>query len=206
MRSAKTLMFFILLAIGQTLCAADIAKSSTAVVNFGTCVQESKYGKHEQDQFMNVRKQWDSLIEETEKELKNLAAKFEDQEYMDGLSPEAEQELKMKYKTLNEDLAKYQGQLYQIMNQANMLFYQKLSAVVAKAAEKIASEKKLTLVLNKEICFYHEPNMDITPLVISEMDKNFESEMKSQKESEKGASSQPMMPPKTTPPKAAPKK
>ena len=75
MRSAKTLMFFILLAIGQTLCAADIAKSSTAVVNFGTCVQESKYGKHEQDQFMNVRKQWDSLIEETEKELKNLAAK-----------------------------------------------------------------------------------------------------------------------------------
>jgi outer membrane protein len=206
MRSAKTLMFFLLVILGQSLCAAESTKSTTAVVNFGTCVQESKYGKHEQEQFMNVRKQWDSLIEETEKELKNLASKFEDQEYMDGLSPEAEQELKIKYKTLNEDLAKYQGQLYQIMNQANMLFYQKLSSVVAKAAEKIATDRKLGLVLNKEICFYHEPSMDITPLVINEMDKNFESEMKTKNDGEKGASPQMMAPPKASSPKAAPKK
>jgi outer membrane protein len=150
---------------------------------------------------MNVRKQWDSLIEETEKELKNIAAKFEDQEYLDGLSPEAEQELKIKYKTLNEDLAKYQGQLYQIMNQANMFFYQKLSSLVAKASEKIANDKKLTIVLNKEICFYHEPSMDITSLVISEMNKNFESEMKSKPEGEKEAGA-----PNMAPPKAAPKK
>jgi outer membrane protein len=201
MRIAKSLMFFLLLACGQALSAADVPKSTTAVVNFGTCVQESKYGKHEQEQFMNVRKQWDSLIEETEKELKNIAAKFEDQEYLDGLSPEAEQELKMKYKTLNEDLAKYQGQLYQIMNQANMFFYQKLSGLVAKASDKIATEKKLHLVLNKEICFYHEPSMDITSLVIAEMNKNFEAEMKAKPEGD-SSEAKTMAPP----PKAAPKK
>jgi outer membrane protein len=159
-----------------------MSKATTAVVNFTSCVQESKVGKHEQEQFMNVRKQMDQQIEETEKELKNIAAKFEDQEYMDGLSPEAEQELKLKYKTLNDDLGKYQSQLYQVMNQANMMFVQKLYGIVSKASEKIASDKKLTLVLNKEICFYHDASMDITPLVIAEMNKNFDAEMKSKPE------------------------
>jgi outer membrane protein len=148
------------------------------VVNFVTCVTDSKYGKYEQSQLENIRGQWTSLIEDTEKELKELSSKFEDQDYLDSLSPEAEEELKVKYKILNDDMAKYQNQLYQVLNQANYFFVQKMTQSIAKASEEIAKNKKLDMVINKEACFYNKPNLEVTDLVIKEMDKNFDKEEK----------------------------
>ena len=148
------------------------------VVNFVTCVTDSKYGKYEQSQLENIRGQWTSLIEDTEKELKELSSKFEDQDYLDSLSPEAEVELKIKYKTLNDDMGKYQGQLYQVLNQANYFFVQKMTQSIAKASEEVAKSKKLDMVINKEACFYNKPNLEVTDLVIKEMDKNFDKEEK----------------------------
>nr|NGX30391.1 hypothetical protein [Candidatus Anoxychlamydiales bacterium] len=87
-----------------------------------------------------------------------------------------EEELKMKQGALNQDLAKYQNQLYQILNQANYFFIQKMSSNISKASESIAENKKLDLVLNKEACFYNNPKIDITELVIKQMDRNFDKE------------------------------
>lgn len=165
--------------------AAD--PTNHGVVNFSTCISDSKYGKNEQTQLENIKNQWTSIIEETEKELKEVISKFDDQEYLDGLSPEAEQELKMKYKTLNEDMAKYQNQLYQVMNQANYFFIQKMQGYIAKASEAVAQKNNLRIVLNKEACFYNLPELDITKMVISEMDKNFDKEAKTKKISENAA-------------------
>ncbi len=146
------------------------------VVNFTTCLTESKYAKNEQEQFENIKKQWSSLIEDTEKELQDVTSKLEDQDYLDGLSPEALDELKQKQTALNENVMKYQNQLYQILNQANYFFIQKMSTTISKASEKIARDKKLDLVLNKEACFYNDPKMDVTTLVLKELDTNFEKE------------------------------
>ena len=154
------------------------------VVNFTTCITDSKYGKSEQSQLEGIKTQWTSIIEQTEKELKDVISKFEDQEYLDGLAPEAEQDLKMKYKALQEDMAKYQNQLYQVMNQANYFFLQKMQSHIALASETVAQKKNLTLVLNKEACFYNLPDLDVTKLIITEMDKNFEKEPKAKKISE----------------------
>jgi len=171
---------FILSLIVLLICSSSLfaveSKLVIGVVNFMTCLTDSKYGKNEQEQLENIKKQWSSLIEETEKELSDVSAKFEDQDYLDGLSPEAEEELKMKQSALNQDLAKYQNQLYQILNQANYFFIQKMSSNISKASESIAENKKLDLVLNKEACFYNNPKIDITELVIKQMDKNFEKE------------------------------
>jgi len=41
-------------------------------------------------------------------------------------------------------------------------------------AEKIATEKKLTLILNKEVAFFYAPSLDVTSEVITQMDQNFE--------------------------------
>ncbi len=186
--------YFISSIIFILICSSSIfadSKSSFGVVNFMTCLTESKYGKSEQKQLENIKKQWSSLIEETEKELGDVNAKFEDQDYLDGLSPEAEEELKMKQNTLNQDLAKYQNQLYQILNQANYFFIQKMTANISKASETIAKKNKLDLVLNKEACFYNNPrnDIDITDLVIKQMDKNYDQEMaeneKAQKDNDK---------------------
>ena len=151
---------------------------SIGIVNFLTCVTESKYGKHEQEQMENLKNQWTSLIEQTDKELKSLTEKFKDQEYMDGLSPEAESEMKGKYKALSEDMAKYQGQLYQVLQQANYFFLQKMQAFISKASEKVATQKKLGIILNKEAAFYHKTDMDVTTSVVTEMDKNFDQDKK----------------------------
>ena len=173
------------LAFGLTSGTISAVEASMlGVVNFTTCITDSKYGKNEQTQLESIKNQWTSIIEETEKELKDVISKFEDQEYLDGLSPEAEEDLNMKYKALNEDMAKYQNQLYQVLNQANYFFLQKMQGFISKASEQVASKKNLSMVLNKEACFYNQTDLDITKLVISEMDKNFDKDLKNKKISE----------------------
>jgi outer membrane protein len=154
------------------------ASEVSSVVNFSTCITDSKYGKKEQENFENLRKQLSSLIEDTEKEIKDLSAKFEDSEYLDSLSPKAEEEMKAKFQTLNEDLSRYQGQFYQVMQQANMQLIHKMSSQIARASEKVAKDKKIDYVINKEACFYFRPDLDVTTQVINEMDKNFDLDLK----------------------------
>ena len=176
-----------------TAAAALIAVSAAAaenpligVVNFATCIAESKAGKKEQETMENMRKQMSSLIEDTEKELREISTKFEDTEYLDSLSPKAEEELKIKFQTLQEDLGRYQNQFYQVLNHANYQMMQKMSATISKAAERIAGAKKLDYVMNKEACFYIRPDLDVTPSIIEEMDKNFELEAKAKKLTDSG--------------------
>jgi outer membrane protein len=156
------------------------------VVNFATCITDSKAGKKEQENLENLRKQMSSLIENTEKELREIAGKFEDTEYLDSLSPKAEEDLKVKYQTLQEDLGRYQNQFYQVLNHANYQMIQKMSGNISSAAEKVARSKKLDYVMNKEACFYIRPDLDVTTMVIGEMDKSFELDSKAKKLSDNG--------------------
>jgi outer membrane protein len=169
--------------VATTLVGTTFAADSGMIgaVNFATCVAESKAGKKEQENMENIRKQMSSLIEKTEKELKELAAKFEDTEFLDSLSPKAEEELKLKYQTLEEDLGRYQNQFYQVLQHAQYQMVQKISSHIAKASETIAGEKKLDYVLNKEACFFIRPTLDLTNSIVIEMDKNFEIQMKDKK-------------------------
>lgn len=188
--------------IALIICNANSLKAEnnggSGVVNFVNCVTDSKFGKHEQEQLENLRKQWTTLLEETEKQLKDISAKFEDQEYMDGLSPEAEEDMKAKYKSLNEDMNKYQSQLYQIMQQANYLFMQKMASAITRASEKIAQELNLDLIINKEACFFYKQGMDITNKVISKMDDNYSEDLK-KAENEKAKSEEKIVDSKVAP-------
>ena len=148
------------------------------IVNFATCVADSKVGKAEQANFEGVKKQLSGHLEKTEKELNDLAMKLNDPDYMDGLSPEAETDLKEKIQNLNEELSRYQSQYYQVLNQANMKVVQLLSSKVNAASEIVAKEKKLDLVVHKDACFSYSTDLDITNLVIIKMDKAYETEAK----------------------------
>jgi len=176
--------FFFSAAMAFSLIAASASAADSpviGVVNFTSCITDSKVGKKEQENMESIRKQMASLIEDTEKELKELAAKFDDTEYLDSLSPKAEEELKIKFQTLQEDHGRYQNQFYQVLQHANYQMIQKMSGSIAKAAEKIAKSKKLDYVMNKEACFYIRPDLDVTSMVINEMDTNFEADTKSRK-------------------------
>ena len=165
-----------------SLSAADVPL--IGIVNFSTCISNSKVGKKEQENMESIRKQMSSLVEETEKELREISAKFEDTEYLDSLSPKAEEDLKNRFQALQEDLGRYQNQFYQVLQHANYQMIQKVSQSISKASEKIAKQRKLDYVINKEACFYMSPDLDMTNLVVSEMDQSFDLESKKLSENE----------------------
>lgn len=169
----------VLCALSTGLCA-DIG-----VVNFATCISDSKVGKSEQANFENLKKQLGTHLEATEKELNDLAGKINDSEYMDGLSPEADGELREKVRLLNEELMRYQNQYYQVLNQTNMKIVQQISAKIASASEAVAQVKKLDAIFNQEACFYANPSLNVTPDVIKEMDSRYDEDMKNQAKTEK---------------------
>ncbi len=144
------------------------------IVNFGNCLSDSKLGKQEQNSFESLKKQMGAMVEETQKELADLAAKMEDQEYLDGLSSESEEAMRQKFLGLKEELARRQNQFYSLMNQTQMRIMQTLAQNIGEAAEKVAKEKNLSCVLNKELCFYNAATLDVTEHVIAEMDKHFD--------------------------------
>jgi outer membrane protein len=150
------------------------AKSEIGIVNFTSCITDSKLGKKEQESLESIKNQMTSLIKDIEEQLTDIAGKFNDPDYLDGLSPEGEQELKAKYQTLREEHERYQGQFYQVMQQANMKLVQTVSSYVNSATDKLAKAKNLSLVVNKDACFSFRESFDITNEVISEMDKVFD--------------------------------
>lgn len=168
--------------LAKTLCLSLLSTLLVAgeygIVNFNTCLAESKKGKQEQTSFEELKKQFGSIMEEKEKQFNEISQKLNDQEYMDGLSPEAEGELKTQYSAVVDEMNRYQNQYYQLVQQANMRIMQQVGQEASQAAEKVAKDKKLFMVINKDACFYYNADFDITQAVISEMDKRFEANNK----------------------------
>lgn len=171
----KTLLStLVILGLTSASFAAPEPKPSVGVVNFTSCMSDSKLGKQEQSSFDALKEQMSSLLEDTEKQINEIAAKFNDADYMDGLSPEAEEEMKNKFRMLNEEMSRYQNQYYQVMQQANMKVMQTIGAGIQEASERVAKDKKLNMVMSKEAFFFAAPTLDVTNLVVAEMDKVFE--------------------------------
>lgn len=156
--------------------AAETKAANIKVVNFKTCVEGSKLGKQEQASFDALKKQMETSLGEKEKVLNEMASKFEDADYLDSLSPEAETELKRKFRQLNQEYNTLQNQYYQTLNQTNMKIVQKLTDVVTKASESVAKQSNIDLILNDEACFFSAKPLDISSQIIVSMDQMFEKE------------------------------
>ncbi len=159
------------------LCAAE---QKVGIVNFNSCIVESKLGKQEQNALETMRKQLMSLIEDKDKEIRETSDKLQDRDYLDGISKEAEEQMKNKQVQLNEDMNRYQQQYYQFMHQGQNKIMQTVFSGINQAAEQIAATKGYNIVLNKEACFFYSPSMDITNEVVKAMDQNFDTEEKKQ--------------------------
>lgn len=158
-----------MIALSWSLHSGDDAQ--VGIVSFKRCIEESKLGKDEQNSFEAMKKQMTEVLENTEQELTDLSKKFSDADYIDSLSPESEEELKIKFQTLNQELAKYQNQYYHALNAANAQLIDTISNMINQAAEHIAKDKDLNIVLNEYTAFYFDSELDITNDVIVEMDK-----------------------------------
>jgi len=162
---------------GLQLCAAE---QKVGIVNMENVFMETKLGKQEQASFETMRKQFATLLEDTEKQLRDLHEQLSDKDTLDGLSPEAEAEMKNKFAQLNEEMNRYQQQYSQFMQQGQHKIIQAVFGGITQASEKLAAAKGYTMILNKQACFYSAPALDVTTDMIKEMDKNFEEEAKKQ--------------------------
>lgn len=158
-----------------------------AIVNFKTCVEKSKLGKQEQANFDAMKKQMETILEDKEKTLNEMAAKFNDIDYLDSLSPEAETELKRKFRALSQEASQQQNQYYQALSQANVKIIEKITGYITKASEEVAKKHKIDLMLNEDSSFFNSPELDISTFVVAVMDEKFDIEAKESKEAQPGA-------------------
>jgi len=154
-------------------CSANMQNPKVALVNFKTCVENSKVGKQEQTNFDNMKKQMEEVLAEKEKTLKEISGKFSDEDYLDSLSPDAEAELKHKFRTLNQELGQHQQQFFQVLQQANFKIIQKIQEEINDASKVVAKNKGLDIIINEEGTFYFNPAMDISNDIIKVMDEKF---------------------------------
>ena len=72
-----------ILALGLMFASANsYAESSNfGIVNFSTCITDSKVGKDKQASFENLKNQMSAHLEDTEKQINELAGKFNDPDY-----------------------------------------------------------------------------------------------------------------------------
>jgi outer membrane protein len=151
--------------------------SKIGVVSFKSCLEESKVGQREQGEYDEMRREMEKAIEEKEKALNQMAPKFSE-EYLDSLTPEAEKELKEKFRNLSQELSQQQSQYYQMLNQANYQIVHKMNELIASSAKTVAGRLGVDVVFNEEACFYFIPALNMTKEVVQEMDKAFEAESK----------------------------
>lgn len=181
----QSISLFLLLALGllcvSSVQAEDKARSlNIGVVNFKSCVENSKLGKQEQGSFEKMKKQMEAILEEKEKGLEDLSSKLNDPDYLDSLAPDAETELKRKFRTQTQEITQQQSQFYQTLQQANVKILQKISEQINKAATEVAKEKKLDLILSEDSTFYYANALDVSKEVTAKMDANFDREPKDQ--------------------------
>lgn len=169
--------------------AADTALTRPmkfAVVNFRKCIESSKQGKQHQTSFEGMKSQMESLLQQKEKAITELNAKLNDSDYLDGLTKEAENELKHKFRVLTQEYTQAQQQFMQTLQQANLKIIEMMHTDVAKASAEVARVKGFTGVFNEESFFFFEPALDVSELVITEMNKAHEIEQKKRDEVSKG--------------------
>lgn len=152
-------------------------------VNFKVCVEKSKFGKQEQANFDSLKKQMETMLSEKEKTLNEMADKLEDPDYLDSLSPDAETELKRKFRTLSQEMTQQQQQYLQTLQQANFKILEKLDDLISKSSEIVAKKNGIHVISNDDNTYYYDKDLDITNEIVTAMDDLYEKEAKEPKKS-----------------------
>ncbi len=149
-----------------------------AIVDLETCVTESKTGQEEQKKVKETENQMQTLLKDRQKELEKIANQLNDPDFVDSLSPEAEKELTAQYQKLSEEYGLYQNQLLQVMQQTNMQFYETMLKHVKNAAASVSKDHKKPFIVRKDLCLSFPSSADMTPQIVTAMDRAFDASQK----------------------------
>lgn len=149
-------------------------QSEIGVVNLQRCLEESLLGKKEQEELDRIKKRFSKSIGKLEEELKSMYSKLQDEEYMEGLSQTASDELRKDFEEKTGEYQVLMSQYQQELNQRHVKRLQKVFDEVKKASQIVRQKKNLSLILNEEVVLA-APNADQTEAIIKILDESFES-------------------------------
>jgi outer membrane protein len=178
----KKLYLAFLLSITAAQASATQPTTGIAILSFTNCITESKLAKKEQEALNALIKQYTPLLEDSEKQIKELREKIQDKDFMNSLAPEAETALKEQWFQLNDTLNRQRNEFDFILQQNKGLAMQTIAKSAQEASKQVAQEKNIVLVLGKDACFFSAAELDITEEVIKKMDAAFEESNKTSKE------------------------
>jgi len=182
----KKFLTLALLTLGS-LSAAETT-SKIGFIDFERCSTDSKVGKEEYSAFNALQNKAMADMQAMDKERQELAEKAKDQDYLDGLSPEAQNELNQKIQNQQMKM-QMAGESYQnTLRQMYEAMEQKITSSVTTASKKIAEEKNLDFVFPSKLCIVSRDQMNVTSEVIKKMDELFDTEQKSSSQKEETAS------------------
>lgn len=150
------------------------AQSEIGVVNLQRCLEESLLGKKEQEELDRIKKRFSKSIGKLEEELKSMYSKLQDEEYMEGLSQTASDELRKDFEEKTGEYQVLMSQYQQELNQRHVKRLQKVFDEVKKASQIVRQKKNLSVILNEEVVLA-APNVDQTEAIIKILDESFES-------------------------------
>jgi len=158
--------------------ATAATPAKVGLVNFKRVVEESKIGKQEQGNFESIKKQMEDVLKEKESALNEIAGRLNDPDQLDIMSPEAETELKRKFRAQSQEITQLQQQYLQTLQQTNMKVLQRISDEVSEASKTVATSQQLDIILNDDGCFFYSPSLDVTTQVVAALDAQFETKQK----------------------------
>jgi Skp family chaperone for outer membrane proteins len=168
-----TTILLIALAAAFTPAAAQDKRLSIAVIDIQSVLRDSKAAKSVRPQIEKLRKRYQNAVRKRESELRKASQGLQRQRAI--LSPDAFAKKRREYETKARGAqTEFQTRKRQL-DGAYSVAIGKVQKSMLLAAAKIASERKLDLILPKSIIILSAKSLDITKEVLRRVDKNLPS-------------------------------
>ena len=142
---------------------------SYGIVNFNACLTDSKQGIKSRQTMEALNNKLVQSLGEIDKQLADIDSKLNDQNYRDGLSPQADEQLRQSHDKLTQERDAMRSSFSQQFSQTQMSLFQDLMDQVAVASKTIAQKKNLQVVFSGESVTYYDPTLDVTPEIVQEL-------------------------------------
>lgn len=173
MRKAKLALAACLLSgsslIAQTSETSTKPAATHGVVNFNACLTDSKQGIKSRQTMEALNNKLVQSLGDIDKQLADIDAKLNDQNYRDGLSPQADEQLRQSHDKLAQERDAMRTSFSQQFSQTQMSLFQDLMDQVAVASKKIAQRKNLQMIFSGESVTYFDPDLDVTSDIVQEL-------------------------------------
>lgn len=150
------------------------ATPAIASIDMRRCFEQSKEGMKAKEMLESLNTQMQEKLSEIEDKMKDLSTQLSNEEYRQSLSKEALDEMEKKFETLLQEREAKHGEFSQELNQTQMFLTESLIQNISKAAEMVAKEKSVSMILQKDAVVYSDDKTDLTDLVLSHVDKQFD--------------------------------